>query len=67
MTKEIRTRLPKRQSFKDRFVEKINAQEENLILGPVGASPTAVHPTGPTPPLGKPPRPMFDRLEDRPA
>ena len=57
---ELRKKLPKKQSFNDRFVDEILAQEKNLILGPLGTSASAVHPTGEgTNPIGKPPRPMF--------
>jgi len=59
-TPELRKRLPKQQSFNDRFVEEINTQEKNLILGPLGASASAVHPTGEgTNPIGKRPRKML--------
>jgi len=57
---EWKKKLPKATSFNDRFVEEINTQEKNLILGPLGASASAVHPTGEkTNPIGKPPRKMF--------
>ena len=60
-TPALSKRLPKPQSFKDHFIEKINAQEPHLILGPSKPSPDAVHPTGKsTPPAGKKPRAMPD-------
>jgi len=53
-------KLPKATSFNDRFVEEINTQEKNLILGPLGASASAVHATGEgTDPIGKRPRKML--------
>ena len=59
-TSEWKKKLPKATSFNDRFVEEINTQEKNLILGPLGASASAVHATGEgTDPIGKRPRKML--------
>ena len=59
-TSEWRKKLPGKQSFKERFEEEILSQEKNLILGPLGASASAVHATGEgTDPIGKRPRKML--------
>ena len=59
---KIRERLPQARSFKKEFVDEgIMVQEKNLILGPLGSNPRAVHPTGKVKPAGGPPREMHDQ------